>query len=166
MGSLKGSLSDHREFGIEGLPCTCWCWSFSYPFAPFWPTTIMPLLCFVSVCPIGIKYHISLSELLIVISAQSRQCNCFLLLTHPQHGSWHPQIFWVPGYISDPPKDVYISSSAIGLPHLGHQKSSGNHIHSHHTNFHSFESLQELLDFFKITLSFSGIKTESLYIPV
>ena len=54
-------------------------------------------------------------------------------------------------------KDVYSANSIIEFPHPGHQKSNGSHMFSHHTNFYSLGSLQELLDFFKITQLLSGI---------
>lgn len=54
-------------------------------------------------------------------------------------------------------KDIYSASSIIEFPHPGHQKSNGSHMFSHHTNFYSLGSLQELLEFFKITQLLSGI---------
>lgn len=147
MVSLEGSLSGHTEFEIEGLPCTYW--SFWYLFVPFWPTITMTFFCLVSGCPTGIKYQTSL---LVNYNCDSGTNQAVLIARAADIlPTWLPQTFWVPSNIHDPLNDLYSVSSALGLPHLGNQKCSGSHIHSQHANFPSVRSLQELLDFFKIT---------------
>ena len=153
-GLPQGELKwPYIEFGIEGLPCI---------YRSFWN------LLFLSGPPSS--GHCSALFLHVLLASDTKLYSWWtasydsgtsqavlIASTSDTLPTQLPQIFWVPSNTHDPPKDVYSASPALGLPHLWNEKSSGSHIHSHHANFPSVGSLQELLDFFKITQLFRGI---------